>query len=254
MLIREMHHRFDQEIDRIATQDRPDFLPNERDDYLNKGIANFVKQRYAFSPPLLLGFESNQKRTDDLRNLHIKAPVTQSALAPVLLSDGFYEVQLNQLAHRYMFLTDVYIKGCKDECEAYMNMKQWQKDDIKTTYSDPSFKWRRVLGNLGKSTNTSSDNKDLGSLFLYTRDRSGTPQFEIKEVFISYIKTPNEVFFGGYNHINGIYTAGDPQVHCDIDNAFHEEIVTIAAQLAQKDIQDQLGYQLQSAKVQTDKF
>jgi hypothetical protein len=253
MLINEMHYRFKQELDRVDSNDRPDFLPWEIDAYLYKGILLFVKDRYGVHNKIKEGFESNEMRTENLRNLHIKSPESQAPVVPQLIYDGYYEVNLNQLEFRFMFLTDAYIEADKDGCTGFCDAKQWQTDDVKTTYTQPSFKWRRVLMQLAKSNSTTGLNQDLGSLYFDTRDRYGVPQFTITKAFISYIKYPNEVFFGGYDHINGIYTAGDPQVHCDIDDAFHEEIVSIAVMLAQKDIQDPNGVKLQTAKYQIDR-
>lgn len=256
MKIREMHHRFEQEIDRISTQDRPDFLPNERDDYLNKAVWVFLKDRYDILNNKRQGFETNQRRIDNLRNLHVKSPQTQDFIVPIDLGSGSYEVQLKDLKYRYLFLTDVYTEIEKDGCTKFAGMKQWQTDDIKTVYSDPSFQWRRVLGNLALSNIDNPENKDRGSLYLYTRDKYGDIQFAINKVFISYIKYPIEVFFGGYDHINGDseYTAVSGNTFdCDIDEGFHDEIVTIAVQLAMKDIQDRIGFQLETTKVQTDK-
>jgi hypothetical protein len=258
MLINEMHHRFEQEVDRISTQDRPDFLPNEIDDYLNKAIWIFLKDRYGFINKVKQGFETNQERIDNLRNLHIKSPQVQPEIAVVDLGNGYYEARLNTLDFRYLFLTDATVKIEKDGCTKAIGHKLWQVDDIKTIYSDSSYEWCRVIANFGRSSDrniesNASVNEDLGSIFFNTKNKYGVPQFTVTGVCLDYVKYPNEVFFSGYDHINGIYLAASPQVHCDIDAAFHDEIVSIAAQQAMKDIQDKTGYQLQTVKVEMDK-
>ena len=104
MLIDEMHYVFELGLDRVASQDRPDMYPNEKDNYLNRAIAEFVKDRYGFvESQRKLGFETDQERISNLTNLHIKSPVLQPALTPIDLGNGQYELRLSSLLHRYMF-------------------------------------------------------------------------------------------------------------------------------------------------------
>lgn len=252
MLIDEMHYRFDLEVDRVASQDRPDILPPEKDDYLNRAINIFIKDRYGFDSPKKEGFETSQERISNLMNLHIKSPELQVALTPINLGNGLYEVRLSSLTYRYLFLTSAKVMIRKGDCTKTIDHTMWQIDDRKTVFSDASFEWSRVLANFGKSTATATTNKQLPSLYFDTRNKTGTQQFDIVSVYISYIKYPNRVCIGGYKHIDD--KSADPTTtvtQCDIDDIFHDEIVRIAAQLAFKDIQDQFGYQ--SSQIETEK-
>ena len=110
MRIDQMHYNFELELDRVASNDRPDFMPWEIDEYLNKGISTFVKTRYSVSNKLKVGFETNQKRIDELSSLHIKSPELQPPIVPIDLGNGRYEVRLNNLGDningqyfRYLF-------------------------------------------------------------------------------------------------------------------------------------------------------
>jgi hypothetical protein len=254
MLIDEMHYRFDLEVDRVASQDRPDILPPEKDDYLNRAINIFVKDRYGFDNPKKEGFETSQERISNLMDLHIKSPGLQPALTPINLNNGLYELRLSSLLHRYLFLTSAKVVIRKGQCTKTIDYTSWQIDDRKTTFSDASYEWSRVLANFGKSTLVTTVNKDLPSMYFDTRDKGGVPQFEIDSVYISYIKYPNRVCIGGYKHIDDkTPSLTTPVTQCDIDDIFHDEIVRIASELAFKDIQDQFGYQSSQLQTQKDK-
>lgn len=255
MLIDEMHYVFELGLDRVASQDRPDMYPNEKDNYLNRAIIEFTKDRYGFvEANRKLGFETDQERISNLTNLHIKSPMVQPALVPIDLGNGHYEVRLSSLAHRYMYLTAAELKIRKGVCDKSLRHTAWQIDDLKTVYSDPSFDWGRVHANFGKSTNNSTSNINLGSIYFDTNNKHGVQEFEILQVCINYIKYPNRVCIGTYKHIDD--QSADPLTaitHCDIDDIFHDEIVNIAVEMAFKDIQDQFGYQTSNARIESDK-
>jgi hypothetical protein len=287
MRIDQMHYNFELELDRVASNDRPDMMPWEIDEYLNKGIWKFVKTRYGISQQKF-GFETNQKRIDELSSLHIKSPEVQPPVIPIQLGDGRWEIRLNSLGNningqyfRYLFLTAAEVVIRKGNCTKKIRQTQWQMDDRKSMLTQPSWKWNRILANFGRSTfitipedNSNNldrqydtadlivndglvtekfNNDELRSLYLDTTDFYGKEQFTIDKIFINYIKYPNRVFFGGYDHIDKHSTSSTEPIHCDIDEAFHWEIVRLAVEYAQQDIQDQSGIQI-SAKKTTEDF
>ena len=82
------------------------------------------------------------------------------------------------------------------------------------------------------TVNERFNNDQLQSLYIDTTDINGVQQFDVVDACISYIKYPNRVFIGGYDHIDKQSTLTDPQIQFDIDEAFHEKIVRIAVDLA----------------------
>jgi len=269
MLITEMHVEFDIALDRISSLDRPDFKPHERDIYLNKAIMLYLKDNYYVDAAAKKGFETNQKVITALGNLHVKSPELQPGIAPVLLSNGRYELKLSSLGNniggryfRYLYATKIVVEIIKDGCSQLCEIRLNQIDDLKLKYTEPSWQWCRVLANFGKSSayagtttisgTTSSYysetllnsnlnlNNTLQSLYLDTTNSKGVSQFTISTAYISYIKYPNRVFAGGYNHIDNMSTSSSAQIHCDLDDSVHPKIVEIAANLAKLDIESQL--------------
>jgi hypothetical protein len=255
MLIDEMHYEFDLRLDRVASQDRPDFYDNEKDSFLNRAIDALVKGWYGTDNPKKTGFETSQERISNLMTLHVKYPV-QPDLTPVSHGNGLYEIRLRDLAFPYMFLTSARVTIEKDDCTKTIDHKNWQIDDRKNTFNEPNFDWGRVHANFGKSTLAGSVNEDLYSLYLDTTDYNDVPQFSINSIRLSYIKQPNRVCLGTYIHIDDKVTiapATSPLVNCDIHNSFHDEIIDYAVMLAHKEIQDQFGYQTSQQLTNEDK-
>ena len=92
----------------------------------------------------------------------------------------------------------------------------------------------------------------FGSLYLDTTDNMGVQQYNVVRAFISYIKYPNRVFIGGYDHIDKHSTSSTEPIHCDLDESFHDEIVRIAVNLSQSSVQDMQGYQISTKQVSDD--
>lgn len=287
MRIEEMHHTFDLYRDRVDSNDRPDFMPWEKDDFLNAAIDQFIMMRYGKNNQFKRGFETHQKRISELANLHIKSPELQPSINPIDLGNGRYEIRLSTLGNninsqyfRYLFLTKAIIEIEKDNCIKQIELDLFQIDDSKTTYNSPSWTWCRIHGNFGKSTfntpsilsfvsddimsktldiqdnsnsiNETHNNDKLGSLYLDTTDNMGVQQYNVVRAFISYIKYPNRVFIGGYDHIDKHSTSSTEPIHCDLDESFHDEIVRIAVNLSQSSVQDMQGYQISTKQVSDD--
>lgn len=281
MTIQEMHYEVRLLKDSIDAASRAGLETWEIDSYLNRAIWVFLKQRYGYDFESRRGFETDQARITQLSNLHIKSPELQPAIVPTYIGDGRYELRLNDLGKningqyfRYLFLTDGYIVAKKGNCTKKIPISQWRLDQLKTSLNDSSWLWRRILVNFGRSTFINShvlpvgstqdadttanlDNNrlnidELSSLYFDCTNKFDVQEFDIVEVCLSYLKYPNRVFFGGYDHVDKLSNVNTPPIHCDIDEAFHNEIVNIAVGLIREDLQDQLGIQVSTNRVSLD--
>jgi hypothetical protein len=147
MQIDQAHFQFKLLSDRIASNDRPAFLPHEIDEYLNLAVINFIKLRYGVDRlnASKLGFEKNQKSIEELSSLHIKSPEVQPEIYPITNlynQQGLYEFRLNDLGNningqyfRYLFLTKLELKIKKGNCFKTIDVKSWQIDDTKTHFT-----------------------------------------------------------------------------------------------------------------------
>lgn len=261
-----MHYAFKNEVQRLDSSDRLDFENYQIDHFLNMAILVFLKRRYGFNRSILKGFETDQVRLSQLAPLHVKSPELQPEITPTHLGNGLYEVRLDALGNdingqyfRYAFLTSGYILARNEACTKYIDLIFKQTDDSDNYYNEASWKWRRVNWNTGRSSYQFEydesgeqdpdviadmesefparyNNDQLSSIYLSAQDKFNVQQYEIERVYLSYIRYPNRVFSGGYDHIDGLSSATSPLIHCDIDELFHDEIVRIAARLATKPI------------------
>lgn len=247
MNINQMHYNFELEKNKVASLANENFIPVEKDEYLNKSIWYFLKSRYNIDNSNR-GFETNQDRITKLSNLHIKSPELQQGMVPSLIN-GIYKIELKDLEYEYLFLTKASVDIKKDTCiKNRVRIKQSQTDDLDLLYSSPDFNWGIVNGQFGKVESGTALNTEKSALYLYTEEGS-----TIEQVYIDYIKYPNRVFFGGYDHIDGQSNATDTKIDCDIDAGFHDEIVRQAVLFAIEDLGDVQGVQIKQKQINLDK-
>ena len=73
MTVNEMHIAVNQGVQKIASFQVDNLLPQEIDHELNLAMMRFIKQRFNYTSNRLgKGFEQSQKRIDDLRSLLVE--------------------------------------------------------------------------------------------------------------------------------------------------------------------------------------
>jgi hypothetical protein len=90
MTILEAHKEFKLFIDKVDSQATPDFLSNEIDTFLHEAEVRLVKQKYGRGNKYGIGFQENQKRTDDLSFLVKSLPLTFISNEVTLPSDYMF--------------------------------------------------------------------------------------------------------------------------------------------------------------------
>lgn len=243
MTIKEFHYDFKFKADKVDSLQHENFIPAEVDWILNEAITLITKQRFGVNNSQKKGFESSEKRIQDLKTLHIKCPtVIQPAIIPTLVTTGVYETKLSDLTFDFLFLTRGTARALKTNCGSkIVSLKETQNDDFNDVLSDPfwkpSFEWKECPVNFGR-TDITADSK--GSLYIYTDG------FTIDEVYLEYIKTPNKVSIGGYTYIDGTTAT---VVECDLPSEIHKEIVDIAVSECARIISDPNFLQIKQQKL-----
>lgn len=87
----------------------------------------------------------------------------------------------------------------------------------------------------------------MKSIYIDTRNIYKVPEFEVVSANINYIKYPNRVCLGNYAHIDkhniGVNNLSR-RVEFDIEDAFHDEIIRLAVQMAHSSLGDIQSVQL----------
>ena len=253
MTNQEMHYSFRLKADKIHGLTNDDFVPAQIDWLLNLAQLIEVKKRYLPFNNARKGFEGIQKRIDDLSTLHVKSPHKQPAIIPTLLAgrlldSNIYECKFSDFEFTYMFLTGLRAKiSDGDDCIKSIGLTQIQEDDLNegliNVNTRPDFNWGTVLFTIDAS---SADTDAPGSIYIYSGD------FEVDEVYPSYLRYPRKMFFSGYASLDGLYTAITAAVSCELPTIIHDNIVDTACELAAAPLQDPEFLQL--AKVNSEKF
>lgn len=218
MLIVEQHYDFKIKADKIDSLKTRNFLPAEIDWLLNLAVQNFVDNKYG-------DFERIQDLTDQLSSLVIKSPTTlQPGVSVAYEGDGVYKMSLGDLTYPYLHLVRLNALAQKQGCsDKIMKGDEVSHDTLNkvllSPFEGPSYNWMNLPYVFGKDASVNSDS----AIYFYTNN-----DFTISRVYPEYLKIPTQVFFGGYNSLDGQYTTSDPPVNCDLPPAFHRRIVDIA--------------------------
>ena len=114
MTIQEMHIAVNLGIQKIASFQADNILPQEIDHELNIAMDRFIKQRYTpMGNKYQKGFEQSQKRIDDLRSLVSKSKTFFNYYGESVENNSFF-IERAELPQDYLFLinllTQIYYK------------------------------------------------------------------------------------------------------------------------------------------------
>lgn len=227
MTISEMHIAFKLELDKIDSLQYPSFTTNEIDYWLNRAIKQFVKTRYDGVKGA--GFEQTQKRIDDLRTLvrEVTVPCTATgAIKPngYVLTNGF-----NNTA-----FTSTYWLSLGEEVQITpsggsairQGVTEVTSDEYRYEIDNPYSSFRLHYGNA----------KPLRLFYDNTIEFISDGSYVVNNAYIRYIKVPTTVVYS--------------TTSCDLPNGTHDEIVSLAVQMALENI-EQPRYQSYSQQVAT---
>lgn len=248
--IKQLHYEFKQEIDKVDTLSMPDFLPHQVDIYLNKGIRSWFKDQYdRFGDGR--GFETSEKQIEKLADFHVLSPQLQEPIIPIALDNGLYEVNLGDLKYELAYITKIVVSIAKDGCETENRRAIFYRtNDISNFYKKSSWKWKMVYYTVGKSNSSGANFTNTNkSIYIDTAN-----EFEVSSVYISYLRWPVEVYYGGYNHINeqASYQSPNPPIDSDVDYFYKDNIITYAVEQAKIDMGDP-AWQLSRNKIELNK-
>jgi len=226
-----MHTAFKLELDKTNSLQYPSFLPEEIDFWLNKAIRKFVRTRYSGINAKREGFEQSQKRIDDLRTL--VREVTVPCLAGTVGVNKPNSYVLTSGFSNTVFSIDPYWLSLGEE--------------VKISYTSTSTSTGGVTTKRVGVTDVTTDNyrsklddplsdhilhydeaKPLRLFYNNTIEFITTDDYSVIEAYIRYIKEPVTVVYGATVLLS---------TDCDLADSTHDEIISIAVQLALEDIE-----------------
>jgi hypothetical protein len=107
MTIQEMHIAVNLGVQKIASFQVDNMLPQEIDHELNNAMERFIKLRYStYGNKYQRGFEQSQKRIDDLRNLVVNSRI-EAYYNRESIGNGEFFVERARLPEDYLFLVNL---------------------------------------------------------------------------------------------------------------------------------------------------
>lgn len=221
MTIKLWHYHIKKGLDKLASNDKPNFVPEEIDQFIEKAIYAWLREHTQMA-------ELNETIRQKLSTITVQAPIDQAAIVPTSNSNGVYEFSSASLESSLYSILSLRANISKTNCTSKtISVKLVQYDDLSYELSGvngPSFKWGHALAAYGKD---SSGNK---AVFVYTNE-----DFTVDSLEITYIKHPIIPTFGGYNDIDGSPVS---QVETDLPDEVHFELINKTIDLMAISIND----------------
>jgi hypothetical protein len=169
MTVNEMHIAVNLGVQKIASFQVDNLLPQEIDHELNLAMTRFVKQRYsAMSNRYGRGFEQSQKRIDDLRTLVVEHTGITSYQG-VVFNSNYSDIYIDRYTFPldYLFLVSVRAKveyECNTNIQSLIDTTETTTDVVKVNLTPPQSGYYitdiygyDTSGNLVQLTNSSSN-------------------------------------------------------------------------------------------------
>lgn len=231
MTIQEMHYDFHLKFNQLGNNINQYFEAGQVDWLLNRAQDMIIQKRLGMNNNSKTSYEEIQKRTEDLKELHVRYP-EQPLIAPVEVEDGIYEIDLDSLKRPYLYYLRCSATQEVGLCEYFSTVIIIQSDDLSFSLKDPFTKSTEdeIIGNFARSSDGQGS-----SLYLY-------PQvgYTVKDVKLEYLKEPNRMHYGGYAYIDG---QSYEVTHCELSDHMHPQIVDQAVELAARIMTDPNNYQ-----------
>ena len=227
MNIVRQHQEFKLRANKVDSNNYVDLKPYQIDLFIHDA-ALFIIQHHGE----LFKFGLTQNSKDLFGTLLVKYP-EQIALTPSNVEGIQYEYQLKNLKYKYFHLDRAYIQ-CGSSVIPVSLIRHDEQHKFNDAFQKPSYKWKRLLGIIGKENGT-----DNTSLYVYS-----DVSLSNKELRVEYVRMPKQVFFGNYDSIEYLncqqssgdcseyYKVGDPQVNSELPETYHSLQVDIAVYLA----------------------
>lgn len=211
MTASEMHISFKFGLDKLDSNNYPNFEDEEVDLLLNQAQDRYVKQRMGNNNAKRQSFEESEKRTDDLKNVLVNAILTPAANTTENKPNGVFVT----LPDTYWFAMNEDCAISYSDCHGatvsrISKIRAIQHDDYNNIIEDPFNKpWKNEIVRLMEN----------GKVELISE--SGQT---ITTYYLRYIKRPNRI---------SITTP----TNCELSEHTHQEIVDMAIQIALEGIE-----------------
>lgn len=210
MIIQEIVYQFKIQAEVIDSKKSPDLDLPKIIIILNSAMLNLTKMKYGINNRMRQGFESTEKRIQDLQRLH----VLDEQLAPIAGDKLIYRFDLLKTKKPFLYMTRTRFTATKCGCEDTLKGFDPQTDDLNLIqegeFTTPSFEWRETNYRV-------ADDK-------IHAESDGT--FAITKALIDYLRYPVQMDMEGYEHFDESLST---DIQCELPDYLHQEIVDEAA-------------------------
>lgn len=214
----ELLNLLDTKCNRLANL-RGQFIPNEtKIKVLNIAQDKLVLKKVNLNNNYQLGQDSFGKRYEDLQVLQV--PYEKLTLTKVINDPlDSYSVSTDALQYTMIVAVNGYVMADKGNCKGRkLDIISFMKHGdvrllLKSPHFSPNFAYQETLASM------SSD-----SIRVYSDE---TNSFELKELYLSYLRQPQRMDIVGYVHLDG---TASTTVDCELEYYLENELVDLAVE------------------------
>lgn len=207
-----MHISFKEGLDKFDSLNYPDFQSDQIDLILNQAQDTFVKQRYGTTNVKKMSFEETQKRTEDVKNVVVRATIVPAANASDNINaySRFVTLPANHwiIVHELTGISYLDCKGSTITENVYT--EAIQHNDYSKLIDNPF--------------GMPNENKILRLMENGRVELIPPSNVTINNYYLTYIKEPQRI---------SITIPTD----CELSSMVHQEVVNIAVQIALEGIE-----------------
>lgn len=214
MTVSEMHNAFKFGLDKFDSLNYPNFLPAEIDLLLNQAQDNFVKQRYGVTNLKKQSFEETQKRTEDVKNVVVRATIVPAANASDNINS--YSRFVTLPADHWIIIHELTGLSCTDCHDDVVTDRVYTEAIQHNDYS-------KIIDNPFAKPNRE---KVLRLMENGRVELIPPTDCTITNYYLTYIKKPRR-----------INISSNPTVDCELSEHTHQEVVNEAIKIALEGIE-----------------
>lgn len=210
-----LHYRIDQKLNKLASNQQQSINVEDKDLAINEAIIKLIKKKIGPNNIYGIGIDGFRKRYQDLESLIVEHRKVTPVKGSGPINHYFYETKDFE---KFFLPIDVYSVCSRDACTDRIVWAEQLAPHgdvpryLKSSHLCPSF------GHQASFIVITS-----GKILFYTEDPNGV--FEVNDLYVSYLRYPNKVCFGGYEDFEGNELI---QADSELPEFLEDEIIELA--------------------------
>lgn len=215
--VERLHYKLDMKLNKLASNSHQAISTEDKDFALREAEIQLIKKKLGGGVQGI-GMDGFKRRYQDLQFLVVPPESKVPLIDNSNIANSY--ILLSSLKEKFLMPIDTYLECSRDNCKKRIVWVESiaRHEDVRiylnSTHHMPSFNYQVTFA-------TISDDRFI----IYTEDKQGV--FKIDKMFISYLRYPASICFGGYEDFDGTEKV---KIDSEFPEYLEDEILDIAWQ------------------------